>query len=41
MQKYTNNWKYKKWEEYMKNSPYDTQYDLRIYRSLEIYPEDI
>lgn len=41
MQKYTNNWKYKEWEEYMKNSPYDTKYDLRIYRSLEIYPEDI
>lgn len=38
---YTDNWKYKKWEEEMKNSIYDTEYDLRIYRSLEIYPEDI
>ena len=38
---YTDNWKYKKWEGEMQNSPYDTKYDLRIYRSLEIYPEDI
>lgn len=38
---YTDNWKYKKWEGEMKKSPYDTEYNLRIYRSLEIYPEDI
>jgi len=38
---YADNWKYIKWEGEMKKSPYDTEYNLRIYRSLEIYPEDI
>ena len=37
---YADNWKYIKWEGEMKNSPYETEYNLRIYRSLEIYPED-
>lgn len=35
------NWKYKKWEDEMKNSPYNTDYDVRLYINYEIYAEDI
>lgn len=35
------NWKYKEWENEMKESPYNTDYNVPLYINYEIYPEDI
>ena len=35
------NWKYEKWENEMKKSPYNTDYNVPLYINYEIYPEDI
>lgn len=38
---FTNNWKFKKWQQEMQDSIYNSDSSLRTYMNLEIYPEDI
>ena len=38
---FTNNWKFKKWQQEMQDSIYHSDSSLRTYMNLEIYPEDI
>lgn len=35
------NWKFKKWQQEMQESVYNSDSSLRAYMSLEVYPEDI
>lgn len=38
---FINNWKFKKWQQEMQDSVYNSDSSLRAYINLEIYPEDI